>query len=98
MAQWDEYSEKKTPEDGDTLMLKDSSDTYQSVKRLSFGNLKQWIIRKLTSEQFPQLKTEDKTVIGAINEIVQDNINRETELEEQLAQIKETLKNVISTD
>lgn len=98
MAQWDEYSEKQAPADEDTLMIKDNSDTYQSVKRLTIGNLKKWMIKKIIGEPFAQLKTEDKTMIGAINEIVQNNKNKEKELEAQIALIKETLKNVLSTE
>lgn len=98
MAQWDEYSEKQAPADEDTVMLKDNSDTYQSVKRLTIGNLKKWMIKKIIGESFAQLKTEDKTVIGAINEIVQNNKEKEQELDEQIRQIKEVLKNVLSTE
>ena len=67
MAQWDEYTQKSTPEDADTLMIKDTAAG--ANKRTPFSGVWNWILNKLANAVITQLETSNKTVIGSINEL-----------------------------
>lgn len=67
MAQWDEYTQKSTPEDADTLMIKDTAAG--ANKRTPFSGVWNWIVTKLTNAVISQLETSNKTVIGSLNEL-----------------------------
>ena len=69
MAQWDSYSQKSTPADTDTLMLKDNAATGKPNKRLLFSGLWTWIIDKLTNAVINNLTTTPKTVVGGMNNL-----------------------------
>ena len=69
MAQWDNYSQKSTPADTDTLMLKDNAATGKPNKRLLFSGLWTWIVDKLTNAVINALQTTPKTVVGGINNL-----------------------------
>lgn len=67
MAKFNEYTVKATPEDADTLMLYDA--TSKSNKLSPFSGIWNWIVGKLTNAVISNLQTNNKTVLGAINEL-----------------------------
>lgn len=70
MATWDSYTQKTTPDDADSLMIKDSSAN--ANKRILLSGLWTWIAKKLNEASISQLNTSQKTVVKAINEIHTD--------------------------
>lgn len=67
MAKFNEYPQKATPEDADTLMI---YDTMTKTNKLSpFSGIWNWIVRKLTNAVISNLQTSNQTVLGAINEL-----------------------------
>jgi hypothetical protein len=67
MAKFNEYPQKATPEDADTLMI---YDTVTKTNKLSpFSGIWNWIVRKLTNAVISNLQTSNQTVLGAINEL-----------------------------
>lgn len=67
MAKFNEYPSKATPEDADTLMVYDAAA--KSNKLSPFSGIWNWIVGKLTNAVISNLQTNDKTVLGAINEL-----------------------------
>lgn len=67
MAKFNEYTVKATPEDADTLMLYDA--TSKSNKLSPFSGIWNWIVGNLTNAVISNLQTNNKTVLGAINEL-----------------------------
>ena len=67
MATWDSYTQKSTPEDNDTLMIKDTVGA--ANKRTPFSGVWNWIVNKLTSAVISNLQTNSKSIIPAINEL-----------------------------
>lgn len=67
MATWDSYTQKATPEDNDTLMIKDTAGG--ANKRTPFSGVWNWIVGKLTSAVVSQLETTNKSIVPAINEL-----------------------------
>lgn len=67
MCKFNEYPSKATPEDADTLMLYDAAS--KSNKLSPFSGIWNWIVGKLTNAVISNLQTNDKTVLGAINEL-----------------------------
>ena len=67
MAGWDSYTQKSTPADADTLMIKDTSGG--ANKRTPFSGVWNWILTKLTNAVISQLETTNKSIIPAINEL-----------------------------
>lgn len=71
MGKFNEYSQKATPADNDTLMIYDA--TSKSNKLSPFSGIWNWIVEKLTNAVISNLQTSNKTVVGALNEL---NSNR----------------------
>lgn len=67
MGKFNEYSQKATPEDADSLMIYDA--VAKANKLLSFSGIWNWIVGKLTNAVISNLQTSNKTVLGAINEL-----------------------------
>ncbi len=67
MAKFNEYPSKATPEDADTLMVYDAAA--KSNKLSPFSGIWNWIVGKLTNAVISNLQTNNKTVLGAINEL-----------------------------
>ena len=67
MAKFNEYPAKATPEDADTLMLYDTAT--KSNKLSPFSGIWNWMVNKLTNAVISNLQTNNKTVLGAINEL-----------------------------
>ena len=93
MATWDSYTQKATPEDNDTLMIKDTVGA--ANKRTPFSGVWNWIVNKLTSAVISNLQTNSKSIIPAINEL---NSKTMTNLTKLLQNPTEYIKNISDTD
>lgn len=71
MGKFNEYSQKATPEDADSLMIYDAAA--KANKLSPFSGIWNWIVGKLTNAVISNLETQNKSVIGALNEL---NSNR----------------------
>lgn len=67
MGKFNEYSQKATPADNDTLMIYDA--TSKANKLSPFSGIWNWIVGKLTNAVISNLQTSNQTVLGAINEL-----------------------------
>lgn len=67
MGKFNEYSQKATPADNDTLMIYDA--TSKANKLSPFSGIWNWIVGKLTNAVISNLQTSNKTVVGALNEL-----------------------------
>lgn len=67
MGKFNEYSQKATPADNDTLMIYDA--TSKANKLSPFSGIWNWIVEKLTNAIISNLQTSNQTVLGAINEL-----------------------------
>lgn len=67
MGKFNEYSQKATPEDADSLMIYDA--TSKANKLSPFSGIWNWIVGKLTNAVISNLQTSNKTVVGALNEL-----------------------------
>lgn len=67
MGKFNEYSQKATPADNDTLMIYDA--TSKANKLSPFSGIWNWIVEKLTNAVISNLQTSNKTVVGALNEL-----------------------------
>lgn len=67
MGKFNEYSQKATPADNDTLMIYDA--TSKANKLSPFSGIWNWIVGKLTNAVISNLQTSNQTMVGAINEL-----------------------------
>ena len=67
MGKFNEYSQKATPADNDTLMIYDATSKANKLSPLS--GIWNWIVGKLTNAVISNLQTSNQTVIGALNEL-----------------------------
>ena len=67
MGKFNEYTQKATPADNDTLMIYDA--TAKANKLSPFSGIWNWIVGKLTNAVISNLQTSNKSVIGALNEL-----------------------------
>ena len=67
MAKFNEYTQKATPEDADTLMIYDAAA--KANKLSPFSGIWNWMVNKLTNAVINNLQTSNKTVVRAINEL-----------------------------
>lgn len=67
MGKFNEYSQKATPEDADSLMIYDAAA--KANKLSPFSGIWNWIVGKLTNAVISNLQTSNQTVIGALNEL-----------------------------
>lgn len=67
MGKFNEYTQKATPEDADTLMIYDAAA--KANKLSPFSGIWNWIVGKLTNAVISNLQTSNQTVLGAINEL-----------------------------
>ena len=73
MPKWTDYTIKTEPADKDEVMILDASG--KANKRLGLSALSDWIIGKIANKVFENLQTQNKTILGAINEL-NSNISR----------------------
>ena len=76
MAKWTDYPTKTTPADTDDLMIYDA--TGKANKRVLFSGLWNWIVDKLTNAVINNLQTNNKTILGALNELNSKALNEKT--------------------
>lgn len=67
MGKFNEYTQKATPADNDTMMIYDAAA--KSNKLSPFSGIWNWIVGKLTNAVISNLQTNNQTMIGAINEL-----------------------------
>lgn len=67
MGKFNEYSQKATPEDADSLMIYDAAA--KANKLSPFSGIWNWIVGKLTNAVISNLQTSNQTVVGALNEL-----------------------------
>lgn len=67
MAKFNEYTQKATPADNDTMMIYDA--VAKANKLSPFSGIWNWIVGKLTNAVINNLQTSNQTVLGAINEL-----------------------------
>lgn len=67
MAKFNEYTQKATPADNDTMMIYDAAA--KANKLSPFSGIWNWIVGKLTNAVISNLQTSNKSVIGALNEL-----------------------------
>lgn len=67
MGKFNEYTQKATPADNDTLMIYDAAA--KANKLSPFSGIWNWIVGKLTNAVISNLQTSNQTVLGAINEL-----------------------------
>lgn len=67
MGKFNEYTQKATPADNDTMMIYDAAA--KANKLSPFSGIWNWIVGKLTNAVISNLQTSNKTVLGAINEL-----------------------------
>lgn len=67
MGKFNEYTQKATPADNDTMMIYDAAS--KSNKLSPFSGIWNWIVGKLTNAVISNLQTNNQTVLGAINEV-----------------------------
>ena len=73
MGKFNEYTQKATPADNDTLMIYDA--TSKANKLSPFSGIWNWIVGKLTNAVISNLQTSNQTVLGAINELNSNRIS-----------------------
>lgn len=67
MPKWTDYTIKTTVADNDEVMALDTAG--KANKRLSLSTLSDWVLGKIADKVFAKLQTNDKTILGAINEL-----------------------------
>lgn len=67
MPKWTDYTIKTEPADNDEVMVLDAAG--KANKRLGLSALSDWIIGKIANKVFENLQTQNKTILGAINEL-----------------------------
>ena len=67
MPKWTDYTAKTTVADNDEVMVLDTAG--KANKRLSLSTLSDWVLGKIADKVFEKLQTNDKTILGAINEL-----------------------------
>ena len=67
MAKWTDYAEKEGLADNDEIIILDKETNKN--KRSIVSNIANWAVEKIESHKFSGLNTDDKTLVGAINEV-----------------------------
>ena len=67
MPKWTDYTIKTNPADKDEMMILDTSG--KTNKRLGLSALSDWVIGKIANKVFENLQTQNKTILGALNEL-----------------------------
>ena len=93
MPKWTDYTIKTTVADNDEIMTLDTAG--KANKRLSLSTLSDWVLGKIADKVFEKLQTNDKTILGAINEL---NSNRLTDSTKLLETPTEYIKNISDSD
>lgn len=73
MPKWTDYTTKTEPADNDEVMVLDTAG--KANKRLGLSALSDWIIGKIANKVFENLQTQNKTILGAINELNSNKVS-----------------------
>lgn len=76
MPKWTDYTIKTEPADNDEVMVLDTAG--KANKRLGLSALSDWIIGKIANKVFENLQTQNKTILGALNELNSNTKNPKT--------------------
>lgn len=74
MPKWTDYTIKANPADKDEVMILDTAG--KANKRLGLSALSDWIIGKIADKVFENLQTQNKTILGALNELNSNKTSR----------------------
>lgn len=88
MPKWTDYTIKANPADKDEMMILDTAG--KANKRLGLSALSDWIIGKIADKVFEKLQTNDKTILGAINELNSNSLIKMNRVTESLDNYKTT--------
>lgn len=77
MPKWTEYTMKDTLADNDEVMLYDA--TARANKRGLMSKFWDYVVDKMSTAVISKLKTENKTVIGALNYLNGNSLSQKTE-------------------
>lgn len=69
MAKWTDYTTDTNPTDTDEVMTLDADKSPKANKRVTLSTLADYFLDKLADKIFAKLETQNKTVIGALNEL-----------------------------
>ena len=75
MAKWTDYTTDTNPTDTDEVMALDADKTPKANKRVTLSTLADYFLDKLASKVFEKLETQNKTILGAINELNSNTSN-----------------------
>ena len=75
-TQWSEFTTKDKPADTDELMALDTSG--KANKRVKFSGIWDWIVDKMATAVMSRLETQNKTLIGAVNELNSNQVKSKT--------------------
>lgn len=67
MGKFEDYTEKAKPEDADIMVMKDVAG--KATKKIKFGGVWDWIVDKMANAVIARLTTQNKTLLGAIDEL-----------------------------
>lgn len=73
MPKWTDYTIKTNPADKDEMMILDTAG--KANKRLGLSALSDWVIGKIANKVFENLQTQNKTILGAINELNSNKVS-----------------------
>lgn len=73
MPKWTDYTIKTTVADNDEIMTLDTAG--KANKRLGLSALSDWIIEKIANKVFKNLQTQNKTILGALNELNSNKVS-----------------------
>ncbi len=93
MPKWTDYTTKTTVADNDEIMTLDTAG--KANKRLSLSALSDWVLGKIADKVFEKLQTNDKTILGAINEL--NSNTSKLALKENVTDIQALLSKVSSS-
>lgn len=88
MPKWTDYTIKTEPADNDEVMVLDTAG--KANKRLGLSALSDWVIGKIANKVFENLQTNNKTVLGAINELNSKTLAPRGNITESLDNYKTT--------
>ena len=88
MPKWTDYTTKTTVADNDEVMTLDTAG--KANKRLSLSTLSDWVLGKIADKVFEKLQTNDKTILGAINELNSNSLIKMNRVTESLDNYKTT--------
>lgn len=89
MPKWTDYTIKTTVADNDEIMTLDTAG--KANKRLSLSTLSDWVLGKIADKVFEKLQTQNKTILGAINELNSKTSTREIVIPKSGSVLKECL-------